>query len=33
VMAVYAASSSWLRSLLRPSGWMAVPAAAESPAA
>jgi MFS family permease len=33
VMVFYAASSSWLRSLLRPSGWMAVPAAAESPAA
>jgi MFS family permease len=33
VMAVYAASSSWLRSLLRPSGWAAVPATAESPAA
>jgi MFS family permease len=33
VMAVYAASSSWLRGLLRPSGWLAVPVAAESPAA
>jgi MFS family permease len=33
VMAVYAASSSWLRGLLRPSGWVAVPAAAESSAA
>jgi len=32
VMAIYALSSSWLRGLLRPSGWVAVPASAESPA-
>ena len=32
VMAIYAFSSSWLRGLLRPSGWVAVPASAESPA-
>ena len=31
VMAIYAFSSSWLRGLLRPSGWVAVPASAESP--
>ncbi len=32
VMAIYAVSSSWLRGLLRPSGWVAVPASVESPA-
>ncbi|TMF30826.1 MAG: hypothetical protein E6I30_12390 [Chloroflexi bacterium] len=32
VMVIYAFSSSWLRGLLRPSGWVAVPAAAESAA-
>ena len=32
VMAIYAVSSSWLRGLLRPAGWVAVPASAESPA-
>ncbi len=32
VMAIYAVASSWLRGLLRPSGWVAVPAPVESPA-
>ena len=32
VMAVYALSSSWLRGLLRPSGWPAVSVPTESPA-
>ncbi len=32
VMAIYALSSSWLRGLLRPSGWPAVSVPTESPA-
>jgi MFS family permease len=31
-MAVYALSSSWLRGLFQPKGWLAVPTVAESPA-
>jgi MFS family permease len=31
-MAVYAVSSSWLRGLFRPTGWLAVPVTADSPA-
>ena len=30
-MATYALSSSWLRGLFRPTGWLPVPATAESP--
>jgi hypothetical protein len=30
-MVVYGLSSTWLRGLFRSTGWLAVPAAAESP--